>query len=133
MTVDRVLYTGIIVILAMLLVVFFVFVANVDQSFPAIALGWVIAVLSLQVGKILRPQQRKASKTHGQWAVAEPQANCYAARDDGQLKDSILRSDELNQTPAAATSARLAHNSGVAEREPRQTVHCQTQGISSRK
>ncbi len=54
MTTDRVLYTGILVILALIVTVFFLFVANVDQSLPTIGLGWLVAILSFQVGKILR-------------------------------------------------------------------------------
>ncbi|MBI4320660.1 MAG: hypothetical protein HY675_19385 [Chloroflexi bacterium] len=30
---------------------YFTFVANVDQSFPTLLLGWLVTVLSMQMGK----------------------------------------------------------------------------------
>ncbi len=54
MTMERMAYTGILALLAVVVAVFFIFVANVDQSFPTIALGWLIAAVSLQMGKIIR-------------------------------------------------------------------------------
>lgn len=54
MTMNRVLYAGILVVLALLVAIFFVFAANVDQSVPTIALCWLVAILSLQTGKLLR-------------------------------------------------------------------------------
>ncbi|MCL5265690.1 MAG: hypothetical protein M1343_10985 [Chloroflexi bacterium] len=54
MWMDKLLFTGILALLVLVVATFFVFVANMDQSLSAIALGWIVAILALQMGKVIR-------------------------------------------------------------------------------